>query len=155
MKLKKLLALSTATVMAFSMVGCGSKDAGTDSNTDNNAAGTETGSSDNAGDGDLSYANLKLGEDYADLTAEIKVITNRTDLLEDGAEISYQTYIDAFNKLYPNIKVDVEGITNYADDTLLRLQGGDWGDVMMIPAVDKADLSTYFMSLGTEDEMKS
>lgn len=61
MKLKKLLALSTATVMAFSMVGCGSKDAGTDSNTDNNAAGTETGSSDNAGDGDLSYANLKLG----------------------------------------------------------------------------------------------
>ena len=157
MKLKKLLALSTATVMAFSMVGCGSKDAdtNTDSNTDNNAAGTETGSSDSTGDGELSYANLKLGEDYTDLTAEIKVLTNRTDLLEDDAEIPYQTYIDAFNKLYPNIKVDVEGITNYADDTLLRLQGGDWGDVMMIPAVDKADLSTYFMSLGTEDEMKS
>ena len=124
MKLKKLLALSTATVMAFSMVGCGSKDAdtNTDSNTDNNAAGTETGSNDNTGDGELSYANLKLGEDYTDLTAEIKVLTNRTDLLEDDAEIPYQTYIDAFNKLYPNIKVDVEGITNYADDTLLRLQ---------------------------------
>ncbi|EKC77742.1 hypothetical protein LEA_04013, partial [human gut metagenome] len=37
--------------------------------------------------------------------------------------------------------------------TLLRLQGGDWGDVMMIPAVDKADLSTYFMPLGTTTEM--
>ena len=34
MKLKKLLALSTATVMAFSMVGCGSKDADTDSSRD-------------------------------------------------------------------------------------------------------------------------
>lgn len=155
MKLKKLLALSTATVMAFSMVGCGSKDADTDSKADNNAAGTEAGSDASASDGELSYANLKLGEDYTDLTAEIKVLTNRTDLLEDDAEIPYQKYIDAFNEMYPNITVDVEGITNYADDTLLRLQGGDWGDVMMIPAVDKADLSTYFMALGTEDEMKS
>ena len=54
--------------------------------------------------------------------------------------------------MYPNITVEIETDTNYSDDSILRLQSGDWGDIMMIPAVDKVDLSTYFF-IWTLDEM--
>lgn len=108
-----------------------------------------------AEEGTLSYADIVLGESYTDLTAEIKVLTNRTDMLQDDYEgMTYADYIAAFNEVYPNITVTVEGITNYSDDSLLRLQGGDWGDVMLIPAVDKKDLSTYFLSYGDLDTMQ-
>ena len=153
MKMKKFLALSTASVMALSMVACGSTDNGAAESTASNTPATAEASTVAAMEADettgLNYAELTLGEDYTDITTTIKVLTNRTDLLEDGAAVPFQTYIDAFNEMYPNITVDIEGITDYASDTLLRLQGGDWGDVMFIPAVDKADLSTYFLPLGT------
>lgn len=32
--------------------------------------------------------------------------------------------------------------------------GGDLGDIMMIPEVDKSDLSTYFLSYGDVDSVK-
>ena len=154
MKMKKFLALSTASVMALSMAACGSTDNGgaAESSVASTTPATAEASSEAAAPAEvtsLNYAELTLGEDYTDITTTIKVLTNRTDLLEDGAAVPFQTYIDAFNEMYPNITVDIEGITDYASDTLLRLQGGDWGDVMFIPAVDKADLSTYFLPLGT------
>ena len=162
MKGKKVIALGSAAIMAFSMVGCGST-ATTESTTGSSSAAAQTAAeSTSAGstaatatdDGTLSYANVKLGESYTDVTAEIKLLTHRTDMLaDDYTGTTWKQYIAEFNKLYPNIKVDVEGITNYADDSLLRLQGGDWGDVMMIPAVDKADLSNYFLSYGDYDTM--
>lgn len=158
MKMKKFLALSTASVMALSMAACGSTDNGgaAESSVASTTPATAEASSEAAAPAEvtsLNYAELTLGEDYTDITTTIKVLTNRTDLLEDGAAVPFQTYIDAFNEMYPNITVDIEGITDYASDTLLRLQGGDWGDVMFIPAVDKADLSTYFLPLGTTTEM--
>lgn len=158
MKMKKFLALSTASVMALSMAACGSTDNGgaAESSVASTTPATAEASSEAAAPAEvtsLNYAEITLGEDYTDITTTIKVLTNRTDLLEDGAAVPFQTYIDAFNEMYPNITVDIEGITDYASDTLLRLQGGDWGDVMFIPAVDKADLSTYFLPLGTTTEM--
>lgn len=155
MKLKKLLALSTATIMAFSLVGCGSSNNTSNSNSDNSASGTETAEAGTeASSSDLSYANIELGTSYTDVTATIKFLTHKTDMLQDDySGTNWKQYIAEFNKLYPNITVEVEGITNYADDALLRLQGGDWGDVMMIPAVDKKDLSTYFLSYGDTDTM--
>ncbi len=162
MKLKKFLALSMAAVMTLGVVGCGSNgnDAKKpDNKTEDDKTGTEakTPESDESGgtDGLVGYTDIVLGETGTDITATIKVLTNRTDLLESDAEHPYQEYIDGFNELYPNITVDVEGITDYANETLLRLQGGDWGDIMMIPEVDKADLSTYFMSYGDLDSMKT
>ena len=135
MKMKKFLALSTASVMALSMAACGSTDNGgaaESSAVASTTPATAEASSEAAAPAEvtsLNYAELTLGEDYTDITTTIKVLTNRTDLLEDGAAVPFQTYIDAFNEMYPNITVDIEGITDYASDTLLRLQGGDWGDV--------------------------
>lgn len=61
--------------------------------------------------------------------------------------------IAKFNEVYPNITVETEGITDYAEDALLRLSTGNWGDVMFIPAIDQAELSTYFIPYGTTTEM--
>lgn len=78
------------------------------------------------------------------------LLTNRTDMLKDDYKgTPWPSHITEFNKVHPNIKVDIEGITDYANDTLLRLQGGAWGDIMMIPAVAEADCSTYFLSYGS------
>ena len=59
---------------------------------------------------------------------------------------NWKSYIADFNKIYPNIKVEAQTDTNYADNALTRLQGGDWGDIMMIPSVDKSELENYFIS---------
>lgn len=164
MKLKKLLALSMASLMAFSVVGCGSSNnAGSSSSdkADNAAADTEkTGdaaSDDSASaDGIKKYTDIELGKDYTDLTATIKVINHRTDMADaDYAGKNWDAYIAEFNKMYPNITVDIETITDYASEALLRLQDENWGDIMNIPAVDKGDLSSYFMSYGTQDDVGS
>ena len=52
----------------------------------------------------------------------------------------FDAMIEAFNKEFPNIKVNVLTSTNYADDALTHLQSGDYETVMAIPAVDKSDL---------------
>ena len=57
--------------------------------------------------------------------------------------------------MYPNITVELTTDTNYADDALMHLQSGDYETVMMIPAVDKADLSNYFIAYGDLDTMKT
>ena len=84
--------------------------------------GTKTGESSSKKDtSKLTYANIELGKSYTDVTASIKVLTNRTDMLEkDYGGKNWDSYIEDFNKTYPNITVKVEGVTNYADDSLLR-----------------------------------
>lgn len=130
---KKVMAAMSAAVMAAALAAGGAA----------------------AEEGNLNYADITLGEDYTDLAAEIKVLTNRTDMLqEDYTGKTFAAYLEEFNAVYPNISVTIEGITDYASDALLRLQGGDWGDVMLIPQVDKADLSTYFLSYGDLDTMQ-
>ena len=58
--------------------------------------------------------------------------------------------------MYPNVNVEFEGITNYADEFTTRLTTGDWGDICMIPiSVDKNELSTYFTPLGTKEGLSS
>ena len=143
MKKKKVLALALVAAMALSATACGGEK--TDSN-----GGTETS------DASLkSYADIKLGEDFTDLTATITMFNHRTDL--DSADYNGKTwseYLSDFNEMYPNITVEITTDTNYADDALTHLQSGDYETIMGIPAVDKADLSTYFMSYGDLDTMK-
>lgn len=97
----------------------------------------------------LQYADVKLGETYTDITATITMLSHRTDMLQDSySGTTFATYLAEFNKMYPNITVKIEGVTDYASTALLRLQGGDWGDIMMVPAIDKKELPNYFVSFG-------
>ena len=163
MKLKRLMALGMAAVMTMSLTACGGS--GDSASTNNDAAADTTTKTETTADtaettadtaaadteeGGLSYASIKLGEDYTDITTTIKFMHHKTDREEDG---TIQKYIDEFNKVYPNITVEHEGITDYAETALLRLPTGDWGDVMFIPAIDMVDLETYFLPYGSVAEM--
>lgn len=161
MKFKKVTALGMAAVMTMSLAACGSSetattetktDAATETKTEAAAtteATTEAEATEEA-TGVPTYAQVKLGEDYTDLTTTIKFMHHKTDREQDG---TIANLIAEFNKVYPNITVVTEAITDYAETALLRLPTGDWGDVMFIPTVDAKELSTYFLPYGTVDEM--
>ena len=165
MKLRKVLALTLVAAMTFSLAGCGSSDDSAAETTTEDAAAeeeapaedtaeeeapAEEATEDAAAEGGLTYGSITLGEDYTDLTTTIKWIHHKTDREEDG---TIANLVAEFNKVYPNITVETEGVTDYQEDSLLRLSTGDWGDIMFIPAVDAAELSTYFVSYGTVEEM--
>lgn len=161
MKLKKVLAVTLVAAMTMSLAACGSQestttDGGATTNGVAEATGTESGASDAGAESGLSYADITLGEDYTDITTTIHVFNQRTDMAEDSYNgKNWDAYIADFNEMYPNITVEIETDTEYSSNSILRLQSGDWGDIMMIPAVDKADLSSYFLPFGTLDEMES
>ncbi len=163
MNKKKLLALLTVSAMTASLIGCsgaadGTTDAGSGTpggNTENASDTTDTTGTTDAGDttggdvGELSYTSLNL-DDHKDLTASIKFLHHKTDREADG---TIANMIAEFNKEFPNITVTTEAVTDYAEDALLRLSTGDWGDVMFVPEVDKTDYATYFMPLDTLDNL--
>lgn len=172
MKLKKFWAIGLSAAMALSMAACGSSTADTattssgaetssasekssvsTASTSSKTSGKSTSSASASGSA-IAYKDITLGTTGTDITADLKMLTNRTDMLKDDyTGTSWAKYLEEFNKVYPNIKINIEGVTDYASDTLLRLQGGDWGDIMMIPAVAKADCSTYFASYGSVDDV--
>lgn len=134
---KRIVCVGTAILMAVSVVGCGS---------DNNKNGDKQETQQ-----EIAFKDLKLGEDYTDLKADLKFVTHRTDLVDT----TFQEYIEEFQKLYPNITITYEGITNYADDIMTRLTTGDWGDICMIPTtIDKDELENYFMSFGEKKDLE-
>ena len=166
MKLKRVLALTLAAAMTFSLTACGgSSDEGAASAPAAETAGDDEAAApapaDEASDdvaeapaatdsGVPTYSQINVGTDYTNLTASIKWIHHKTDREEDG---TIAAMIADFNTVYPNIEVTTEGVTDYAEDALLRLSTGDWGDIMFIPAVDKSDLGSYFQPLDTLDNM--
>ena len=69
------------------------------------------------------------------------MFNHRTDMdTDDYGGKNWKSYLEDFNKEYPNIKVEITTDTNYADDALTHLQSGQYETITMIPAVDKADL---------------
>ena len=164
MKLKKVLAVTLTAAMTLGMMACGSNGTteGSNSNVEN-APATEVGSDKDAeasgaeesSDGALNYADITLGTDYTDLTTTITMFNHRTDMdSEDYGGVNWNEYLADFNELYPNITVEITTTTSYADDALTHLQSGDYETIMMIPAVDKVDLSEYFLPYGDLETMK-
>ena len=135
MNLKKIVAAGIAAVCAVSMAACGGSDSSSKVT-------------------DMQYKDIKLGETGKDIKADLKLFSHRTDMLKkDYPGTTWDQYIAEFNKMYPNIKVTVEANSDYANSAMTRLQGGDWGDIMMIPAVDRAELQNYFISYGSLSDM--
>lgn len=130
---KKLLAVTLAGAMALSMTACG-------------GGGKKTEKTDI----DVTIDQIKLGEDYTDLEADLKFLTHKTDVIDTN----FQRYIDEFHKTYPNINIEYEGITDYANDVTTRLSTGDWGDICMVPTtVDLDERENYFTSFGDYDTL--
>lgn len=155
-KSKKVVSMMLAAAMLVSLTACGGKDNNNATSTEPKAT-TETNATEAATSGgkmvDMGLTTMdqiELGTDYQDVSATIKLLTHRTDLVDSV----FVDYTKKFSELYPNIKVEIEGITNYADDVTTRLSSDDWGDICMIPAtIDKSELSDYFISYGQLDTL--
>ncbi|MCI9124271.1 MAG: extracellular solute-binding protein [Eubacterium sp.] len=129
---KKWVSLFLASAMALSMAACGSEDAG-------------SGNGEESTKKDIPTIDKINKEDYKDLKADIKILTNRTDIVDT----KYKEYADAFMKEYPNIKVTYEAITDYEESLTLRLPNGDWGDICFIPSTcEKSEMGDFFTPLG-------
>lgn len=88
--------------------------------------------------------------DPAAVSGTITVLTQRTDLVQDG---TMKKYAAAFNKTYPKVKVEFQALTNYESEVKIRMNTENYGDVLLIPAViKKADYPKFFASLGSSDE---
>lgn len=131
--MKKLLSGALAAAMRLSLTACGGGGGGSSSQADIPVVNLPA------------INEITLGQDYKDLTAEIKVLTNRTDVVDTV----YAGYVKEFNQMYPNITVTYDAVTDYEESLRLRLTTGDWGDICFIPtAVQKSQMGDYFAPLG-------
>lgn len=144
MNWKRNVSLVMAAAIACTMTGCGNGNADSASQNNTNASG----STENAEVPTLDQINV--GEDYQDITASIKVLTDRTDIVDTV----YKGYAEQFMELYPNITVEYEGVTDYSEAINLRVTTGDWGDICFIPmTLAKSELGDYFIPLGDFDTL--
>ncbi|QOV34898.1 carbohydrate ABC transporter substrate-binding protein [Streptomyces ferrugineus] len=95
-------------------------------------------------------AEAKAADDPSKVSGTITVLTHRTDLVQDG---TMKKYAAEFNKAYPKVKVEFDGITDYEGEVKIRMNTENYGDVLMIPAViEKKDYPRFFASLGSQAE---
>ena len=100
--------------------------------------------------GSTKGADAKAPDDPSKVTGTIKVLTVRTDLVQDG---TMKKYAAEFNKTYPKVKVEFEALTDYEAEVKIRMNTENYGDVLLIPAVvKKSDYPRFFASLGTQEE---
>jgi len=148
--MKKVLTLILAMAMMLSVGACTgtakTTEATTTKATDATTKAVVTEAT-SAAPAALTFDTIKVGTDGKDITASLKILTHRTDLVDTV----FVDYVKEFQKIYPNISISYEGITAYQDDVTTRLTTKNWGDICMLPAtVDKKDLSTYFLPLGDQ-----
>ncbi|NLJ30456.1 MAG: carbohydrate ABC transporter substrate-binding protein, partial [Clostridiales bacterium] len=132
--MKKVLSFVLALAMVLSMSACGQSGSGSASSQASSGKKLPT------------IDSLKLGEDYKDIKADLKFLTHRTDIVNT----KLAQYVKDFQKLYPNINVKYEAITNYSDDVTTRMTTNDWGDICMIPnSVQNSELGDHFQPMGS------
>ncbi|MGN0246061.1 MAG: extracellular solute-binding protein [Lachnospiraceae bacterium] len=137
---KKLLSVVLCTAMVASLfTGCGS----TGNETTNEGASTEG----TATEGSSETASV----DASEITGEITVLTNRTDLVDT----KFAEYAETFEEMYPGTTVKFESITDYEGDVAIRMQTEEYGDVLALPnSIVNVDFPNFFEPLGTVDELK-
>ena len=75
----------------------------------------------------------------------VKVLLNRVDL----RNTVLKDYEHEFEALFPMYNVTFETITDYENNARMRLMGGEYGDVLLIPSsVSSQNLSYYFAPIG-------
>ncbi|MFD0561536.1 ABC transporter substrate-binding protein [Kitasatospora saccharophila] len=89
--------------------------------------------------------------DRSKVSGSITVLTNRVDQVNGGL---LKKYAAEFNKLYPKVRVNFEGLVDYEGEVGKRLAEGNYGDVLLIPdSLDAGRFPTYFSSLGNSREL--
>ena len=79
------------------------------------------------------------------LTGKIKVLSHRTDLVNDG---TMDKYAAKFKEKYPGAEIEFEALTNYATDIKVRITTGEAGDVNMLDGgMATSELPNYYEPL--------
>lgn len=145
MKLRKLMAGILAASSVLTAASCGTTPATT------TAANTTTAADTAAADNNTTAADTAAPEASGEKLT-LKVLTHRTDRLEDGSLAEMTKAFEEAN----NCKVEYQGFTDYATDIPTMMNTTEYGDVLMIPdTVKLEDLSNFFEPLGTYDEMNA
>nr|WP_308743003.1 extracellular solute-binding protein [uncultured Anaerocolumna sp.] len=145
---KKVLSLGLLCILAVSLVGCGDKKKTVD--TEKEQVSEKGDGADRDSSTLKTIDQIKLGEDYKDIKATIKFLTNRTDLVDT----IFADYIKKFQKIYPGINIEYEAATDYFEDITIRLTTDNWGDICMIPTtIDKNELPNLFVSFGDKPSL--
>lgn len=143
----KILSVALAGAMALSMTAC-SGGSNKNSSTASAAGSTAVSTAASAGastDAVPTIDKINLGTDYKDLKASLKVLTDRTDIVDT----KLKDYAKKFNEMYPNITIKYEAVNDYANDVVNRLATKEWGDICLIPAsVNSSELGDYFEPYG-------
>lgn len=95
-------------------------------------------------------AQEKKSSNSGDISGDIIVLHHRTDF-----EDKFEEYKAEFNKLYPNVNVEFEAVSDYAGTVRTRMSTKSYGDVLMVvtaPPTAK-DLDKFYEPLGTTEEM--
>lgn len=77
-----------------------------------------------------------------DKTETITFINHKTDWTTNG---KWKEYMKEFNKKYPNIKVKIETITDYAGQMKTRMNSNQYGDLFMLPDTIKPKDYAHFV----------
>ncbi len=81
----------------------------------------------------------------------ITFINHKTDWETNG---KWDEYIAKFNEKYPDIKVEVQTITDYAGQMKTRMNSKEYGNVLMIPGdISPKDYENFFEPLGDTEEL--
>ena len=81
----------------------------------------------------------------------ITFINHKTDWEESG---KWDEYMAAFNEKYPDIKVEIETMTDYAGQMKTRMNTEEYGDLLMLPAdISPSDFELFFEPLGDKAEL--
>jgi raffinose/stachyose/melibiose transport system substrate-binding protein len=154
--------LAVGALVAACSSGGGSKTAssGSPSSSPSSAAVTAASSSPAAGTASSASSVAPAASSAAagsavptTVSGDITVLTNRTDLDTDG---TLKAYAADFNKIYPNVKVSFQAITNYEGDVKTRMNTSNYGDVLLIPnALPIAEYPTFFESLGSATDLSA
>ena len=85
------------------------------------------------------------------LKGEMTFIHHRTDI--DGTLI--KGYIADFNKIYPDVKIKTESMSDYDGQMTIRMNSNDYGDALIIvDSVNQKDYPSFFDVLGTATELE-
>ena len=138
MKLRRTMAGLLALSTVLTMTACNTETKENDTTTTTAAPAADGGAADTtAAPSDDTASGEKL---------TLKVLTHRTDRIEDG---SLDAMTDAFEAAN-NCVVEYQGFTDYSTDIPTMMNTTEYGDVLMIPDTVKVeDLANFFEPLGS------
>ncbi|AIQ17532.1 sugar ABC transporter substrate-binding protein [Paenibacillus sp. FSL H7-0357] len=124
--------------MALMLVGTMMAGCTSNKNTSSTNTGANTGS------------NGEATEQTGKPSGEITVITQRTDIVDTV----FKEYAAEFNKIYPDVKVKFQALSDFEGQISVRMNSDDYGDVLLFPtSIPIKDAADFFEPLGDYSDL--